>query len=238
MFVILVLRAISFFFGKYFAICRRSALGAMVSDSDQGGLVDLGYALVIGAISGLPALVIAVVAVVLSHGEGIQEPVASAVVTGLLALGIAVVVRLFSHSVSGGGVEADAAPWDRAFLGRQVHARLLVFPAAADALPPDRYLTVVGSLYRFDRAETTVAIVPRVVAAILWYSFSFFVLTQYNMAVMFTALGRILRRNQTKIGWLREDVGDLLTVPFLCCRPFPRLLSTAAISFCGDNRAT
>ena len=204
-FVILVLRAISFFFGKYFAICRRSALGAMVSDSDQGGLVDLGYALVIGAISGLPALVIAVVALVLSGWEGIQEPVSAAVVVGLLALALLWWYVYFPIAAAAVALKRTLHPgtvlsWAWRCMPDYFYLLLLLAPFCQVAILLSWGLATVLT------AETTVTIIPPALAAILWGGFSFFVLIQYTMAVTFTALGRILRRNQARIGWLRETL--------------------------------
>ena len=72
--ILLTLRMISLFFGKYFAILRRAALDTMFSDHDQGGLADLGAALVVLAVGLLPTFIVSVFMVIDAMRTGWDWP--------------------------------------------------------------------------------------------------------------------------------------------------------------------
>lgn len=201
--LMLVLRIVSFFFGRYFAICRRAAMQTMFSDPDQGGVVDLGYALAVLAISFGPLVLIAVVAGIVYESQAVPLQAAKSLFIALGAMALLWSYFYLPMGVAVVALQRSIAPvkvlaWALRILPDYLLFLSLVLPfhVAVWALS-----AAVGYLMPVP-AEFTV--IFGLLAALL----TILVLDQYTMVVTCTALGLVLRRNEADLGW-RQDAERL-----------------------------
>lgn len=202
LFFVLWLRMLSFFLGRYFAICRRSALGAMMSEDDQGGLIDLGYAIVVLFVSLTPLLTIGLAwrHILIHRGAALASPES-------LALGILFAISLlwchFYFPIASGVVAltrslspSKAITWAGKCMPDYLAYLILLFPF---------YVAVAGLALLLAAALTAVQImagVPQFLVECIYFFIANIVLTQYLNVSSFHALGLVLRRHESRIGWL------------------------------------
>lgn len=204
-FACVFLRMVSFFFGRYFAIVRRAAFGTMFSEDDRGGVVDLGYAIGVGAVSFLPLALTLIAAAVVSVGQGNEfgelEGHPRIILIGVAMLSIAwavfympmaTAVVALRHSVRPGLVFdwiGKAMP-DYLLLS----GLLLPFHIGVVALSTATGF-FLGRLGEFTRFGTILSFIYAFCAGIVF--------SQYAMAVTCVAVGLLMRKHESALQWRR-----------------------------------
>jgi hypothetical protein len=209
----MTLRMASFFWGRYFAICDRAAHGALMSQEDSGGLVDLGYGIAVCVIGFGPcALPIWLTAIAMITNK---PPVL--VAAGLLwvfalmfayfyvpmAIGVVALKRSLNPALVfqwAGRCMPDYL-W---FLIAVVPLHMIVIVLIAILLVALSATTVAGFLFAGILVAVpeiaglaNVGVIFTVITALVLS----LVLGQYPGVVMMTALGKLLRRNESRLGW-------------------------------------
>lgn len=201
-FLLLVLRMISFFFGKYFALCRRAALRATFSDEDRGGLIDLGYALVLLIVGFGPFLAVEIAFVIhqVTSEGGSQGSLWAFVAVLAVAflwfyvytpMGVAVV------ALKGSCYPQDVFQWSRRCMPDYLWLLLMLLPfhMAVWALSTGAGM-LLSQLAMFGA-------MPGILVTVVWSGIIGVLLDQYVIAVTVVALGSVLRRNEPRIAWHR-----------------------------------
>lgn len=194
------LRMISQFFGKYFAICSRSAYGALMSGDDRGGLVDLGYVIVISFIAWTPFFIACVIAGAI--GALADFSPASIMTAGSLMLPTLLWAYFyFPMAATVAAIEYSVNPllvlhWCTVCFWDYVKLLLLFIP----------FFTLVTAIsfglgLFLEHVMPAITVVPKE----LYAMFNFFVvsnfLNQYIYVVLYTCLGLMARMHEPELGW-------------------------------------
>lgn len=196
-------RMVSFFFGRYFAICRRAAMQKYFVSEDNMGLFDLAYALGILGIAGAPLLVVGIASLFQAiHAESFWlVPMPLSFLTGsaaiwcyfYLPMGVAVVAlrrsihpRITFRWISGCGTDYLA------LLGLLLPFHLVIWLSSALIAS----LLIRGGIY--------FAGISPILSGFLYFAFTAFFLSQYTVVVTMVALGRLMRRHESTLRWYKH----------------------------------
>jgi hypothetical protein len=193
-------RAVSFFYGKYFAICRRAALGTWMSDEDQGGLVDLAYALGIIAISLLPAILTATLAAWYADRAGADSEKAELLFWTFVPITWIWAYYYFPMGMAAVALRKSLDPfvvlsWTWKAMPEYLYYLLMMLPFHLAV----GLMSYALSNFIMDNILMLAGMLPMLLGAYLIGIF----LEQYNIVVGLVALGRVLRRNESQLHWYK-----------------------------------
>ena len=205
---LIVLRIIAFYYGRYFAICRRSALRRTFADEDSSMLADLLPGVVIWLIGYGPSLIVSFVAFQLSgDNEGLDD-VLWIVLFAVASMSIVWQVWYVPMAIGAWSVKQILNPIIVIRWSLQTFSNYLCVIAVYGPL-------VVGSRVASYLISHLLVVFAKTLgpdATLIWLGtwIISLVLDQYIVVVMCVAMGLVLRGNERELRWrsaLKKNLG-------------------------------
>jgi hypothetical protein len=197
-----ILRAFSFFFGRYFGVCRRAALQKAIATPDSGGYVDLGFAVVLALIAGGPLALTALIAALAATPDGLPAGLSAVLIamgaTSLLWGYFYLPMGIAAVALRGSLNPMIVLSWIGRTFADYICLLLLL-------LPFHLAIWIISAVVSLALPRVT-DLAPFLGAVLtLLYAVVFTTMTdQYAAVATMTALGLVLRRHEEDIGWLRH----------------------------------